>query len=257
MRLIFIGFLLTAFNAYAETITTPGAIASLPVPDNAPHQYLSYVDMVTIGDGQQYQITVGVLPAVKPRLALKQVLISLDASQYTSQIKDEKIAGAAVASVHAKNESSDWWMVIEKPQLNLFVRVQDANDAFKHKPYLEKLVKQVRYAPASHPQLVVGHYTMSSNYSGSYDNSISVYGESSIGLLANGVFSTSGYVGVTGADVSGLSQGGGDRGWWQVRGNRMLSFEPPDTFYNYRFEAFSNGLHVYTENNEKLLWVRK
>ena len=41
-----------------------------------------------------------------------------------------------------------------------------------------------------------------------------------------------------------------------LRITRILAYEPSGTFYNYRFEAFSNGLELYTESNEKLLWVR-
>ena len=249
--------LLLPAPAIAANVSTPGAIASLPIPDNTAHRYLQPVDMVAMGDDKTFQILVGVVPTLEPKAVLTDLLNAFNAVQYISQIKMEKVAGANVASVHVKNQSSDWLMVISKPELSLFVRVQDSQDALKHKAYIGRLIKQVRFAPASHPPLVIGSYTTSSSYDGGYAGGISSYSESSVHLQQDGVFSTSGYVGITGDGVSGLSQGGQDRGWWQVRGNRILAFEPPTDFYNYRFEAFRNGLHVYNESDKQLLWVRK
>lgn len=256
MRLFLYGLFLIAFNAMATDVTTPGAIASMPLAPGMPHKYLTAVDMVTMGDGQSQQITVGVLPAVEAKRSLQLILQAMQASQYIQLIKTETLGNTKVASVHARVQVSEWWLVAEKKDLNLFVRVQDANNAFKHKPYVEKLIKQVRYTRAGYPRLVAGHYSTGSHYSGSHSGGVSVYSESGVTLAPNGVFSSSGHVSASGSGLSALSQGG-NQGWWQVRGNRLLVYEPPETYYNYRYEAFSNGLHVYTENNERLLWVRE
>jgi hypothetical protein len=258
MKNILSGILLFAYLlvANAGTVTTPGAIASLTQIPETQLQYMVVNDALVMTHGQKTQYTLSVLPAVNPSSALREILQSMQAHQYLPQVKEETIAGFKAASVHVKQQTSDWWMVIQMPELNLFLRVQDIDDALSHKADVEKLVKSVRFAPASYPAIVSGQYTMSSSYSSSYGSEFSAYSESSISLQPDGSFSTSSYAGVSGSGVSGYSEGGGQRGWWQVRGNRILAYEPPATFYNYRFEAFSNGLELYDESGEKQLWVK-
>ncbi len=257
MRLLIYGLIFLAFDAVAADVSTPGAIASMPTAPGMPHHYLADVDMVTMGDGQTRQITVGVLPPVDAKKSLQLILQAMQASQYIQLIRTETLGKARVASVHARVSASEWWLVAEKKELDLFVRVQDATNALKHKPYVEKLIRQVRYNRASYPPLVAGHYSTGSHYSGNHGSGVSVYSESGATLAPNGVFSSSGHVSVSGHGVSALDRSKGDRGWWQVRGNRLLVYEPPETYYNYRYEAFVNGLHLYTENNQRILWIRE
>ncbi len=258
MKILSLALLLIGFQlpAVAANVSTPGAIVSLLKLPGAQFQYDSASDLSILTRDQQTQFTLSVLPATEPELALQTVLSAFGGQQYISTIKVESIAGQPAASMHVKMQTSDWWLVVKLSELNLFIRVQDVADAKARKAEVERLVKSVRFAPASNPAIVSGNYITGSNYSGSSDSSLSVFSESSISLQANGGFSSSAYTGVSGTDVTGLSQGDGPRGWWQVRGNRILAFEPPVSFYNYRFEAFSNGLEVYTNNNEKLLWTR-
>ncbi|MCP4089006.1 MAG: hypothetical protein GY746_04355 [Gammaproteobacteria bacterium] len=258
MKSILSGILLFSYLlvANAGTVSTPGAIASLTQLPQTQFQYMVVTDVLVMTQGQKTQYTLSVLPAVNPSAALREILQSMQAHQYLTQVKEDTIAGFKAASVHVKQQASDWWMVIKMPELNLFLRVQDIDDALSHKANVEKLVKSVRFAPAGNPANVSGHYTMSSNYSSSYGSEISAYSESGISLQPDGSFSTSSYAGVSGSDVSGYSESEGQRGWWQVRGNRILAYEPPSTFYNYRFEAFSNGLELYDDTGEKQLWVK-
>lgn len=257
MKTVISGVLLIIASASvnAGTVSTPGAIASFLQLPGTQFQYEPVADLSILIKGQQTQYTLSVLPGLEPDLALRHILTELNAHQYLSAIKPSTIAGHPAATVHARLRNSNWWCVVRLPDLNLFIQVEDVDDAATKRSEVEQLVKSVRFAPDSRPPLVSGHYTTSSSYSGSYDNNLSTFGETSIFLQPDGSFTTSSYAGVSGAEVSGYSEGSGPRGWWQVRGNRILAYEP-DAFYNYRFEAFSNGLELYDESNEKLLWIR-
>lgn len=258
MKKIITGVLLGGlqFAAAADPVTTPGAIASLQAPAQMQFHYDAANDASILIRPGQTQYTLSVLPVTDPGFALRAILTAMDAGQYVARIRRDTIAAANAASVHVSQQTSDWWLVIEGADLNLFLRVQDAADAPAQRATVEALLQSVRLAPASLPPIVSGHYTTGHSYSDSYDSSFSAFSESGISLQPDGSFSSSSYAGVSGAGVSGYSQGEGPGGWWQVRGNRILAFEPPDSFYNYRFEAFSNGLELYDENDEKLLWVR-
>lgn len=257
-RLGFAIFLLfTHSSLKAESMSTPGAIALLQPPADTHFEYDPVNDLSIMTRGRQTRFTLSVLPQTEASFALEKILLEFDAGEYVSLIEPDKIAGRVAAGVHARRQTSDWWIVVKQPEMNLFVRVQDTGDAKARRAELEALVKSVQLAPASHPALVSGDYTTGSSYSDSYGSEPSVSGESSISLQADGSFTTSSFVGVSGADVSAYSQGPGAGGWWQVRGNRILAFEPPETFYNFRFEAFSNGLELYDNSDQKLLWVRR
>ncbi|WP_297766551.1 hypothetical protein, partial [uncultured Muriicola sp.] len=103
----------------------------------------------------------------------------------------------------------------------------------------------------------IGDYSTGTAYSGDVQSSVGVYSESGIRLGADGSITSSGHVSITSEAAAGYSAGSEQDGWWQVRGNRMLAFYPPSTFYNYRFQAFSNGLEIYPPQDETLLWPRK
>ena len=258
MKIFFVGIIyLLSLNLYAETISTPGAIASISKLPDTQFQYQAAADLSILSKAQTTQFIVSVIPALASDFSLQQILTAFDAQPYIPEIRKTTIAGFPAAEVHAQLQTSNWWLVVQLKELNLFVRVEDIKDARTHRASVEELVSSVRFATASLPPLVSGSYTMSSSYSSSYGSGPSTFSESSIWLGANGQFSTSSYAGVSGADVSGYSQGEGPGGWWQVRGNRILAYEPPGSFYNYRFDAFSNGLELYDAANEKLLWVRK
>lgn len=241
----------------AAPVATPGAIASLQPPAQMQFHYDPATDAAIMAVPGRTRIVLSVLPATEPGFALRAILAAMGGQQFIERIEQEPVGAARAASVHVRQQTSDWWMVIGGAELNLFLRVQDVADAKAHRAAVEALARSVRLAPASHPALVSGSYTTSSSYSSSYGSSLGSFSESSISLLPDGSFSSSSYAGISGDGISGYSQGGGPGGWWQVRGNRILAFEPPESFYNYRFEAFSNGLELYDENGAKLLWVRK
>lgn len=241
----------------AAKLATPGAIASFSPPAGMQFRYDPAVDQSLLIKGQQTQIILSVLPAVEPGFGMQQVLQAFQVPQYIPQVKVTNFAGYPAAMVNAQLQTSNWWLVIQMPDLGLLVRVEDVADARANKNEVEQLVKSLRFAGASLPPLVSGHYTTSSSFSaGNLTNDTSVYSESNVTLHPDGSLGSSGHTGVTGTGVTGYSQGGGPAGWWQVRGNRILAYVPPADFYNYRFEAFSNGLELYTAANEKLLWVR-
>jgi hypothetical protein len=258
MRMAILGWMLvfTLNQAYAEISTTPGAIASMLKAPSSQFQYDPVSDLSVMIIGQQARIAVSVLPQVDPAFALQQIVIAMSGQQYLPLIRSGNMADYKTASLHVKQQSSDWLVVASMKDLNLFIRVQDVEDAQSHTTYVTQLLKSIRLATPSYPGLVSGSYTMGSQYSDSYGSDISAYSESSVTFFPDGRFSTSSYAGVSGEGVSGYSQSGSERGWWQVRGNRLLAFEPPSNFFNYRFEAFTNGLEVYDENNNRLLWVR-
>jgi len=259
MKNVIIGLLLVLGQGslQAAKMMTPGAIASFSTPAGMQFQYEPIADQSFLVKAQQAQIILSVLPAVEPGFGMQQVLHLFQVPQYIPQIKLANFAGYPAAMVNAQLQTSNWWLVIRTPELGLLVRVEDVEDAMAHQSAVEQLVRSVRFAGASQPPLVSGHYTTSSSFSGgNLTNDTSVYSESSVTLHADGGLGSSAHTGVTGSGVSGYSQGDGPGGWWQVRGNRILAYVPPADFYNYRFEAFSNGLELYNEANEKLLWVR-
>ncbi|MCP4877851.1 MAG: hypothetical protein GY896_20545 [Gammaproteobacteria bacterium] len=58
--------------------------------------------------------------------------------------------------MHVKIQTSDWWLVVKLLELNLFIRVGDVVDVKARKTEVERLVKSVRFAPASNPAIVSG-----------------------------------------------------------------------------------------------------
>ena len=104
---------------------------------------------------------------------------------------------------------------------------------------------------------MVGNFRTSSQYSGPDYGGVLGYSESSVFLSQQGEVIYGGYTSLSGPGASVLGSGGAPGGAWQVRGNRLIVFSPPSDFLNARFQVFRNGIEVYPEGGETLLWVRQ
>ena len=238
-------------------LQTQGTIQSLPKLLGYSFQYDSIYDVAEFSKPDGSKISVSVLPAFKPAHSLEQVLSRMNAGHYRSEIKTTTIASHSVATVSASLQTQHWWLVVERNDLNLFVRVESRTNPKQLRPSVEKIINSIQISKAVYPQNVSGNYNTGSRYSGSYDSSFSVYSESGITLKPDGSISASSYTGISGSNTSALNQSNNSNGWWQVRGNRLLGFKPPDGFHNFRFDAFSNGLEIHTGPNQKVLWARQ
>lgn len=242
--------------AVAAPVSTPGAIQRLEAPAGMRFHYDAASDVSLMVIAGQTRIALSVMLPFEPRATLTEILNAYEAAHLAPSVEATRIAGRRAAAVSARLQTDNWWVVVEGDDLNLFFQVEDAGDAKSNRDRVEQIVRSVQLAPRRFPPAVVGSYTTGSAYSGDVQSSIGVYSESGVTLGADGSIVSSGHTGITGEGVSGYSIGGGEDGWWQVRGDRILAFYPPSTFYNYRYQAFSNGLEIYPPQGETLLWPR-
>ena len=82
-------------------------------------------------------------------------------------------------------------------------------------------------------------------------------------MLPDGSLRTSAQTLSSGPGSTGMAQSS-SQGWWQVRGNRLLSFMPPPSLQGWAFggwsnrahQVFSNGVELYEADGSKTLWTR-
>jgi len=246
-----------ALVSQAETVTTPGAIASIEAPPSLTFNYQAEMDLLQFFEEGVSQISVSVLPSGEPRALLAILLESLGAGSFSSQIQDEEIAGYPAASLRVEAQSSDRITLLAGRNLNVVFRIQDATSSARFDAWLERAAESIQIAPAQFPSEMVGNFRTGSQYSGPDYGGISGYSESSVFLSQQGEVVYGGYTSFSGPGASVLGSGGPPRGAWQVRGNRLIVFSPPSDFLNARFQVFRNGIEVYPAGGETLLWVRQ
>jgi len=246
-----------ALVSQAETVTTPGAIASIEAPPSLTFNYQAEMDLLQFFEEGVSQISVSVLPSGEPRALLAILLESLGAGSFSSQIQDEEIAGYPAASLRVEAQSSDRITLLAGRNLNVVFRIQDATSSARFDAWLERAAESIQIAPAQFPSETVGNFRTGSQYSGPDYGGISGYSESSVFLSQQGEVVYGGYTSFSGPGASVLGSGGPPRGAWQVRGNRLIVFSPPSDFLNARFQVFRNGIEVYPAGGETLLWVRQ
>ena len=246
-----------ALVSQAETVTTPGAIASIEAPPSLTFNYQAEMDLLQFFEEGVSQISVSVLPSGEPRALLAILLESLGAGSFSSQIQDEEIAGYPAVSLRVEAQSSDRITLLAGRNLNVVFRIQDATSSARFDAWLERAAESIQIAPAQFPSEMVGNFRTGSQYSGPDYGGISGYSESSVFLSQQGEVVYGGYTSFSGPGASVLGSGGPPRGAWQVRGNRLIVFSPPSDFLNARFQVFRNGIEVYPAGGETLLWVRQ
>lgn len=241
----------------AETVNTPGAIASIEAPSGLAFNYQAEMDALQFYEEGVSQITVSVLPSGEPRALLSILLESLGAGSFSDQIQDEEIAGYPAASLRVEAQSSDRITLLAGRDLNVVFRIQDATSSARFDAWLERAAESIQLAPAQFPSEVVGNFRTGSQYSGPDYGGVSGYSESSVFLSQQGEVIYGGHTSFSGPGASVLGSGGAPNGAWQVRGNRLIVFSPPSDFLNARFQVFRNGIEVYPAGGETLLWVRQ
>ena len=246
-----------ALVSQAETVTTPGAIASIEAPPSLTFNYQAEMDLLQFFEEGVSQISVSVLPSGEPRALLAILLESLGAGSFSSQIQDEEIAGYPAASLRVEAQSSDRITLLAGRNLNVVFRIQDATSSARFDAWLERAAESIQIAPAQFPSEMVGNFRTGSQYSGPDYGGISGYSESSVFLSQQGEVVYGGYTSFSGPGASVLGSGGAPNGAWQVRGNRLIVFSPPSDFLNARFQVFRNGIEVYPAGGETLLWARQ
>ena len=246
-----------ALVSQAETVTTPGAIASIEAPSGLIFNYQAEMDALQFYEEGVSQITVSVLPSGEPKALLSILLDSLGAGSFSNQIQDEEIAGYPAASLRVEAQSSDRITLLAGRELNVVFRIQDATSSAQFDAWLQQAAESIQLAPAQFPSELVGNFRTGSQYSGPDYGGVSGYSESSVFLSQQGEVIYGGYTSFSGPGASGLGSGGAPSGAWQVRGNRLIVFSPPSDFLNARFQVFRNGIEVYPAGGETLLWVRQ
>ena len=175
-----------ALVSQAETVTTPGAIASIEAPSGLTFNYQAEMDALQFYKEGASQITVSVLPSGEPRALLSILLDSLGAGSFSNQIQDEEIAGYPAASLRVEAQSSDRITLLAGRDLNVVFRIQDATSSARFDAWLERAAASIQLAPAQFPSEMVGNFRTGSQYSGSDYGGVSGYPESSVFLSQQG-----------------------------------------------------------------------
>ena len=259
LLLAMIALIIATVATRAETFKTPGAIAELgTLPDAAIH-YDGKTDAVIYRKGQQSLITVGVLPSTNIAAALKAAVDAYDALQFAHNSYEEELAGMKAASVELNvYGASIWGAVVDAGELNLLITVRDTKNARALKKDVEVLLKGLRFPPGRHPPELAGVFELQSRFGAAHDveapnrfgsiDTVDVRNDGSF-LFIRRPFA-----------VGGLTIRDGvtpDRGQWEVRGNRLLSFIPPITFTNYRLDLSGQDPMLYANQGEQIRLIRR
>ncbi len=236
--------------------STDGAIAKLPVPKGWQFQYQQAVDACVMSNGVNHQVIVTFAPKMDPTRYLQLLLTELDADQYQSQIKVMVMAGKQVGSVQVRAQANEWILAIPQQDAMLFVHGQSTAELAELAPMIRQIVQHTRLAPARHTKDVSGHYQIRATSSTDFMGG-GVYSEDFVTLHTDGSLTDSGFISGTDTASSTLSRWSDTQVHWEQRGNRLILFAPPNTFNNYLLKTFGNGLELYDQDNQQVLWVRR
>ena len=230
-----------------ETVTTEGAIREIGAIDGFEFYYHSQTDTLTFRKDQSAMITVNVIPRQDPVEGIKQIMGAYGALQFASKVSPEKIAGCNAASVEIDHALGKIWaLTVEADELNLQVVVRDVDEPLSHRAQVVSMLRLVKFATANYPKELVGRFKIETRSGGRLIEGVSPI--SSVDIEANGKFKYVPNKQAIGALV--ISDGETPKdGTWEVRGNRLLSFVPPITFINYKFDTDTDGQLVLVDPN--------
>jgi hypothetical protein len=244
-------------HSQGQPITTPGALASVPVPGGWQSRYIEQGDVVVMGIPQRSEVLVTVAPAAPPAVVLRSLLAELNSLEYASRIEPVEIGGLRGALMRADvNDVRHWFAAVARDQVVLLVRAISTASFAELEPIGHSLVRNTRIAPATYPPLVVGHYQIGSESSA--DSRGGLYARDFLTLHPDGAVETSGSISGSVGGVSALGQGRRAAGTWEVRGNRLLIWDGEEGFVNFRVQAFRNGLELHAPGRDRpILAVRQ
>lgn len=240
--------------------STPGAIASLDVPEGFVPQYDGNADASLLAKGASDQILVLAGPSLPPREGMMQLLQAFGVAHYAPQVEDATLAGRVGVRLDATTHVYERWYVLAFDDASLVVRAASTTSFESLHDATATVVESIELAPITHPSLVAGSYETGVYRSGMGDagarDGVSVYAESGVRLLPDGSLRDASFAGGSGAPGTVTSESSG-RGRWEVRGDRLHMVYGDGTVGSFRVKAFSNGLELWNQQGHKLLWVRK
>lgn len=254
---ILAGLLILALPSVAAGFGTPGAVASIEVPEGFTARYEPTADVTMLDRAGSDQILLFVAPGMPPRVGMDQLLRMFGARHLAPRVESARLSGYEGVRLDVQTEVYESWFVLAVDGASVVVRAASRNSFDAVAPATATLLAGLRLAPARHPRSVVGSYSTGSTSSpGAGAGQPSVHVQSGVILAADGRLREEGRVGASG-DFGTLMGDSGTGGTWEVRGDRLLLRREDDSVSNLRFEAFSNGLELVDEQGTELLWVRR
>ena len=239
--------------------STPGTLASVPVPPQWQVEYDPFVDSTVLFEPGHNQVVLFGWYAMDPAVALTNLLVELG-GQYVRDIRPVRFAGhdGAEVRIDAGGGALDWILALERDGILLGVWARTAGTLDELSPVLAAIVSGTTVAPAQRPPNVAGHYQTGSTYSGGVTGH--VHAESYVTLRPNGSVVSSGTVAGSTPGVTILDQSRNEGARWEVRGDRLLIVTEDGSLINKRLEGvYSNGLSFYGAHAGARLehWVRQ
>lgn len=229
---ILIGLAIAAMPALAHRISTAGTLAFIRSPELTRYDYDATRDRTLITRFDHSQIVVGVLP---PGDSKRQLARLISGFANTESPRFASIAGYRGAGFQHHTGVSEWWLVVERGELNLLIRATDASDAMIQRPDIEAIVASIRFAPAQCPPAIVGRYRALDSNAGDEPS----HG-SERALLAD-------HCPANVADTTDTS--------WEIRGGRLLLYRG-DEFHNLRYVIDDDELELHSHATGKQRWIR-
>jgi len=243
--------------ATAQAVTTPGALATVPVPPGFKGEYAARQDLVVLAKPEHSEVAVAIGPPLEAREVLRLLLAGAGAQDRAGQIEPIALGDLKGASFRAEEGGVRFWLLaVPRDGMVLVIRAQTMGTFVELEPALRTVARQSRFAPPEYPPLVIGRYQIGA-HSSSVDSRGALYGQEYVTLRADGVVESETSIGGTVGSVSALGQGRRESGRWAVRGNRLLIWDGSEEYNNFLVKAFQNGLELYGEADKPLLAVRQ
>ena len=235
--------------------TTPGSIATVPVPEGWQWEYNEQLDTVVLLRPNWSQVFISIYAPVNPAPLLRALLYQLGGPHRVSEVKMIRFAGLEGASAQVDQPSRDWLLVLGREDVVLLLRGQTLGSFTELMPVLEKVARGTEPAPATWPRNLVGKYHASapSPNNGNGPLRQDYYTFHPDGHVESSTFARATAFGVTAA--IGKYRGRGPH--WEVRGNRLLIFDGRVVFTNFLVKARGNALELYDQRNNKIVATRQ
>ena len=236
----------------------PGAITEIGGLRDARMHYDVASDTIVFRNEDDALITVTALPRIDPMIVMRVILAGHDPNHTATKIKQKRIASyQAILTEVDKKIGRLLPVVVQTDDLNLLIIARNIDDAEKHEPTIEDLVRSIGFAPGAYPEWLLGSFHVVSDPTSPAAGRQSQFGSvTKIETYADGTFIVS-TPHLTGGVELFFDDEGSERGLWEVRGNRLLSFVPPESFANFRLEVGEGHLVLHDARSEQIRLVRE
>ena len=250
-----VGFLIALLWAQAVTAETfNSAIQSLTIPDGWQHQMDPNSGTHAVFYQNETQLIVSWLPQTDPVNSLNSLQAEVG---WQTNIESTTLAGQPSYRVVGSNGGYE--TSIRITELNdgyAMTILNTANSIDALQKTLSTVVASLRIAPKQLPNDLIDSFRTQSDFSSSYSADLgNVSFTETTTLLSNGTYIEGSNVTASSSSATGISSGEVS-GLWQVRGNLIYFSNGKEYLSHYRFESFSNGLELYSNEGDPWLWVR-